>query len=112
MGHGMDTPDQTSEGGSSRDKLISDLKLVLKDAEELLRSTGQQLGSSYQSARARFGSKLDSAKDNLDTVQTKVSSGSKEAMATTDRYVQANPWQAVGIGAVAGLVIGILLARR
>jgi ElaB/YqjD/DUF883 family membrane-anchored ribosome-binding protein len=108
----MDTPDQTSEGGSSRDKLISDLKLVLKDAEELLRSTGQQMGSRYQSAREKFGSTLDSTKNNLGTVQTRVTTGSKDAMATTDRYVQANPWQAVGIGALAGLLIGILVARK
>lgn len=108
----MDTPDQTSEGGSNRDKLISDLKLVLKDAEELLRSTGQQMGAGYQSARAKFGSTLESAKGNFDTVQTRVTTGSKDAMASTDRYVQANPWQAVGIGALAGLVIGILVSRR
>jgi ElaB/YqjD/DUF883 family membrane-anchored ribosome-binding protein len=109
----MNTTEQTSEG---RDKLISDLKLVIKDAEELLRNTGQQVGqqvdSKYQSARARFESTLQSAKSNLGSVQDRMTAGSRDAMETTHQYVQANPWQSVGIGAIAGLVVGLLLTRK
>jgi ElaB/YqjD/DUF883 family membrane-anchored ribosome-binding protein len=108
-GHDMDTKEQTS---SSRDKLVSDLKMVIKDAEELLRGTGQQMDSTYQSARARFESTLQNAKSSLGNVQGRVTSGGKDVLDTTDKYVQANPWQSVGIGAIAGLVIGYLLSRR
>jgi ElaB/YqjD/DUF883 family membrane-anchored ribosome-binding protein len=102
----MDTTEQTSTG---RDKLVNDLKLVIKDAEELLKTTGQQ---GYQSARARFESTLQNAKLGLDNVQGRVSTGTRDAVETTGRYVQENPWQAVGIGAVAGLVIGLLVGRK
>lgn len=109
----MNTTEQTSEG---RDKLISDLKLVIKDAEELLRTTGQQVGqqvdSTYQAARARFESTLQSAKSNLGSAQQTVSARGKDVMETTHQYVQANPWQSVGIGAIAGLVVGFLLTRK
>jgi ElaB/YqjD/DUF883 family membrane-anchored ribosome-binding protein len=109
-GYSMDTTEQSSESG--RDKLVSDLKLVIKDAEELLRSTGQQMDSRYQSARARFESTLQNARTGLGTVQERVTTQGKDAFDTTDQYVQAHPWQAVGIGAVAGLLIGALLSRK
>ena len=36
----------------------------------------------------------------------------KQAARVTDDYVRDNPWQAVGIAAMAGLVLGILISRR
>jgi len=34
------------------------------------------------------------------------------AAKATDEYVRANPWKAVGIGALAGFVLGLLVTRR
>ena len=39
-------------------------------------------------------------------------SGALVAAKTADDFVKENPWQAVGISALAGLVIGILISRR
>lgn len=103
---------ETTNASASREKLMADLKLVIQDAEELLRSTGQQVGASYQAARARFESTLQEARGNFGGVQDRALTSSKDAMDAADRYVQANPWQSVGIGAAAGLLIGILLGRR
>jgi ElaB/YqjD/DUF883 family membrane-anchored ribosome-binding protein len=110
----MNTEQPTSTEG--REKLVNDLKTVIKDAEELLRGTGQQMGqqmdSTYQSARARFESTLQNAKTSLGGAQDKLASQGKDAMEITQKYVQENPWQSVGIGAVAGIVVGILLSRK
>ena len=35
-----------------------------------------------------------------------------QAAKATDEYVHDNPWQAVGIAAVAGVVLGLLISRR
>jgi ElaB/YqjD/DUF883 family membrane-anchored ribosome-binding protein len=107
-GHAM-TTDQTA---SSRDKLVADLKMVIKDAEELLRGTGQQVDSTYQAARSRFESTLQNARTGLGTVQGRVTSGGKDMLDSTERYVNENPWQSVAIGAAAGLALGYLLSRR
>lgn len=100
------------EGGSIRDRLLSDLKLIIKDAEDLLRNTGSQAGDGYQAARARFESTLHSARGELSTLEQQVMESTREAMEQADNYVQQNPWQAVGAGAIAGLVIGLWLGRR
>ncbi|MEN3297290.1 MAG: hypothetical protein V7642_6543 [Burkholderiales bacterium] len=105
----MNTTEQIT---SSREKLVSDLKLVIKDAEEMLRNTGQQMDSTYQAARSRFESTLQNARSSLGTVPGRVTSSSKDVLESTERYVNENPWQSVGIGAAAGLIIGYLLSRR
>jgi len=102
----------TGQRNDFRDRLIDDLRLVIKDAEDLLRTTGQQVDEGYQVARARFESTLSSAKSGLTTLEDRVSTTARDALETTNDYVQANPWQAVGAGALAGLVIGLLIGRR
>jgi ElaB/YqjD/DUF883 family membrane-anchored ribosome-binding protein len=95
-----------------RESLLNDLRLIMKDAEDLLRNTGQQASEGYQKARAKFESTLSTARDGLSTAEERLMETSREAMETADQYVRENPWQAVGIGALAGLVAGLLIGRR
>lgn len=99
-------------GGDIRDRLLEDLRLVIKDAEDLLRSTGQQVDEGYRVARARFESTLSDARSSLSTLEERVADGTRDAIETTQQYVKENPWQAVGIGALTGLAIGLLIGRR
>jgi ElaB/YqjD/DUF883 family membrane-anchored ribosome-binding protein len=100
------------QGASVRDRLVDDLKLVIKDAEDLLRSTTSQASDGYQAAREKFESTLGTAKGHLTNLQGQVIDSSREALDSAQDYVQRNPWQAVGIGAFAGLVAGLLIARK
>lgn len=99
-------------GGDIRDRLLEDLRLVIKDAEDLLRSSGQQLDEGYRVARARFESTLSDARSSLSGLEERVAEGARDALDTTQQYVKENPWQAVGIGALTGLAIGLLIGRR
>jgi ElaB/YqjD/DUF883 family membrane-anchored ribosome-binding protein len=105
----MNTAQRTTD---ARDNLVSNLKAVIRDAEELLKNTGQQVDDNFQSAKARFESTLSTARSGLDSAQESVIARTREAAKTTDHYVQDNPWRAVGIAAVAGVVIGLLLGRE
>lgn len=98
--------------GQTRDRLIADLKMVIKDAEELLRGTRTQAGEGYQMARARFESTFADARDGLSSLEETVATVTRDALETADEYVQSHPWQSVGIGALAGLVVGLWLGRR
>lgn len=95
----------------ARDNFIHNLKAVIRDAEELLKSSGQQVDEGYQSAKARFGSTLSTARSGLDTAQESVVARTKDAVHGTDQYVHENPWRSVGVAAIAGIVIGLLLSR-
>jgi ElaB/YqjD/DUF883 family membrane-anchored ribosome-binding protein len=98
--------------GTTRDRLLDDLKLVIRSAEDMLRSTGQQAGESYDAARARFETTISTAKDSLGELEQKLTIVARDALETTDEYVHQNPWQSVGIGALAGLLVGLWIGRR
>jgi ElaB/YqjD/DUF883 family membrane-anchored ribosome-binding protein len=96
----------------SREKLVQDLKAVVNDAEDLLRATAQQTGEKIAVVRAKAEESLKAAKARIAEEGEAVVARAKVAAKTADQFVKENPWQAVGIGALAGLVIGILISRR
>ena len=95
-----------------REKLASDLRIVISDAEELLRATAGQMGEKAVIARERIQESLRTAKDKLSRAQEAVVDKTKAAARATDDYVHEHPWGAVGIAAAVGLVIGMLISRR
>ena len=102
----------TPDTDVSTEKLAQDLKIVISDAEELLRATASQAGEKVAAARERIQASLASAKVKLSDVERAALEKAKEAAKATDEYVQENPWQAVGIAAGVGFVLGILIGRR
>jgi ElaB/YqjD/DUF883 family membrane-anchored ribosome-binding protein len=96
----------------SREKLMGDLRTVMADAEELLRATASQTGERITAARAKAEESLKAAKARLLEQEEAAVAKAKEAAKAADDYVRANPWMAVGIAALAGLILGILAARR
>ena len=96
----------------ARDQLMSDLKSVIQDAESWLRNGGTLTGEELQAAKAKFERTISSAKADLIRLEEQVVEQTKAAAKATDEYVHEHPWQAVGVGAAAGLLIGLLISRR
>ena len=103
---------QSASNDVSKEKLVADLKVVVADAEELLRATASQAGEKVVAARERIQASLATAKVKLTDAEQVLLEKSKLAAKATDEYVRENPWQAVGAAAVAGLVLGVLISRR
>jgi ElaB/YqjD/DUF883 family membrane-anchored ribosome-binding protein len=103
---------QSASNDVSKEKLVADLKVVVADAEELLRATASQAGEKVSAARERIQASLGTAKVKLAEAERALLEKTKQAAKATDDYVRDNPWQAVGIAAMAGLVLGILISRR
>ena len=97
--------------GVSKEKLMQDLRMVVADAEELLRATASQTGEKVSAARERIQGHLDAAKERLEDAEAMMIEKTKAAALATDEYVHDNPWRAVGIAAGVGLVVGMLIAR-
>jgi ElaB/YqjD/DUF883 family membrane-anchored ribosome-binding protein len=95
----------------TKDKLFSDLKVLISDAEELLKVTANQAGERVAAARHRIEQSLEEGKKSLADAEGIVIDKTKEAAKATDVYVRENPWNAVGIAAGIGLILGLLLRR-
>jgi ElaB/YqjD/DUF883 family membrane-anchored ribosome-binding protein len=58
----MDTPEESSR---TQERLIDDLRLVIENAEELLRNTDHYTSVLYQSAREKLAMALNAANEEL-----------------------------------------------
>jgi ElaB/YqjD/DUF883 family membrane-anchored ribosome-binding protein len=98
--------------GKSTSPIARDIQNVVTDAQELLKTVQSEGENKLADVKTKVQAKLDNAKQMLGQLQTSVQDGAKVAVDTTDAYVRANPWRAVGISAALGALIGFLAARR
>ncbi len=96
----------------SKDKLVDDLKLLISDAEELLKLTADQQGGKLDDLRARINGRVALAKDRLADAEAAIVDTGKKAVRATDDYVHENPWQSVGVAAGVAFLLGLLVSRR
>lgn len=94
------------------DQLIDDLTAVIRDAENLLRATAAQTGDKVDEIRARAEESVRQAKERLAGIEDEALKHARVLAGEADEYVRGNPWQAVGIAAGIGLVLGVLMTRR
>ncbi|MEZ5614720.1 MAG: YqjD family protein [Rhodocyclaceae bacterium] len=96
----------------NKEKLIADLKVVVADAEEILKATAGQAGEKMADLRARLQDHLNSARHNLAEAQAAVVERTRQVARVTDDYVHDNPWRSIGIAAGIGFLFGLLIGRR
>ena len=93
------------------DKLMADLRVLAADMEQLLKVTASQTGQHVAQVRAKAEESLKAAKARAADLQRVALAKTQAAGRATDDYVRANPWQAIAVCAVAGIVLGFVLAR-
>ena len=98
--------------GQSKDRLMSDLRVVIRDAEELIAAAGHEAGEGFKVAKEKMEASLKSAKEELAYAEGVALSKAKEAARSTDEYVKSHPWQSVGMAAAIGVIFGFLISRK
>lgn len=98
--------------GASKEKLVADFRMVVADAEELLRLTAGQAGEKMGELRERATANLVVAKEKLAEAEAALLERTKQVARVTDDYVHDHPWRAIGAAAGVGLIIGLLIGRR
>jgi ElaB/YqjD/DUF883 family membrane-anchored ribosome-binding protein len=103
---------ENAANSTGRDKFVQDMRMVISDAEELLRATANQAGEKIGVARERIQDSLHQAKAKLAEAEAVLKERGADAARYTDEYVHENPWRVIGIAAAVGLVLGLLMTRR
>lgn len=106
----------TRSTSDSTDKLVEDFNTVIADTEQLLRSVAATGGDKASSMRAGVERNLDVARQRLRQLQDSALEKGRDAVRAGDEYVHENPWEsigvAVGVAALAGVFVGLMLSRR
>jgi ElaB/YqjD/DUF883 family membrane-anchored ribosome-binding protein len=92
----------------STDKLVTDLKRVVRDSEELLQSSAGAVGEKAHEMRERLAQTLESAKAACRRLEEKAIDAAK----ATDHVIREHPYPSLGIAFGIGLLIGVLVTRR
>ncbi len=97
---------------SAQDKLERDMRNVVGEVEDLLRSVGAQGSAATHATQDRLAGALEGVQQRLRALDEQVRTGTRHAAVATDDLVHARPWQAMAVAAAVGLLAGVLIARR
>lgn len=89
-------------------KVVSDLKTLSRDAEDLVKATAGHAGEKVGELRAKLSSAIESAKGTCHRLEEKAIAGAKAA----DKTIREHPYESIGVAFGVGLLIGVLVGRR
>jgi ElaB/YqjD/DUF883 family membrane-anchored ribosome-binding protein len=94
------------------EKLMKDLRAVVVDTEDLIKATAGQTGERIEKVRARAEESLRAARQRVQSAGGDMQAAAEGAARQLDGQVRDNAWTAIAVAAGAGLIAGILLARK
>jgi ElaB/YqjD/DUF883 family membrane-anchored ribosome-binding protein len=97
-------------GARNSESVVGELNRIVTQAEELLKTLGEEGGAAAEAVRQRVIRTVSQAKVKLADAGSRVRSATTDAAKVTDRYVQDNPWKSIAYGAAAGAVVAIIAA--
>ncbi|MCE0460139.1 MULTISPECIES: DUF883 family protein [Pseudomonas] len=97
---------------TAQEILKEDFQTLVSDTERLLEHTATLAGDQADELRSQIHETLLRARDTLKVTEDSMRERGQAAVIATEQYVQANPWQSVGIAAGVGFLIGLLATRR
>ena len=90
----------------------NELKALVRDAQALFDEATAAGGAKAEELRAQGMKMLDHAIAAAHDLQETAMRKGRKIAHDTEEYVHDNPWRAIGIAGVAGLLIGMLIAKR
>jgi ElaB/YqjD/DUF883 family membrane-anchored ribosome-binding protein len=94
------------------DEVAANFKEVVADTEALLKATANQGGEKLAEIRAKAEKSLSVVKAKMSETEAELLAKTKAAAKATDEYVHENPWNAIGVAAGVGILIGFFIGRR
>jgi ElaB/YqjD/DUF883 family membrane-anchored ribosome-binding protein len=108
----MDPQVDTSQARTTQNTGNGNLNEFLSNVEDLTRAIKNVETPEIARVRAKVKIALAAAKSALSDGAEQVRGQARQVSQKTDGYVRDKPWQVMGIAAVVGVVLGILMTRR
>jgi ElaB/YqjD/DUF883 family membrane-anchored ribosome-binding protein len=100
---------------AAADSTVVELTRIVAQAEELLKTLGEEGGAAAEAVRQRVLRTVNQAKVRLADTRDRVRERAVDVSRETDRYVHDNPWKSIAYGAAAGAAVALIataLLRR
>ena len=89
-----------------------EIKNLVADVEDLMARIGDLKDADVVRVRNKVQRAVDATKQSLADGADAIRQRAQSVASTADEYVRDSPWQAIGIAALVGAVVGILATRR
>jgi len=97
---------------TNSEQLIGDFKALMADAQALITATAGHEDGTLSAIRTKALDTLSNAKESLSSIEGTLTDKAKVVAEGADEFVHRNPWEAVGVAAGLGLLIGLFIGRR
>ena len=111
----METVYENIEGSHSavaRERVLTDLQALTRDAEELLKATAGDVSDKAKEARSRVKAALERARTTCAHLQDQTVATAKAAAKKADIVIRDHPYESIGVAFGVGLLLGVVVARR
>jgi ElaB/YqjD/DUF883 family membrane-anchored ribosome-binding protein len=89
-----------------------EIKSLIADVEDLMARIADLKDADVVRVRGKVQRAVEATKQSLADGADVIRQHAQDVASTADDYVRDRPWQAVGIAALVGAVVGILATRR
>lgn len=96
------------ETQKAKQRINEDFRLLVEDAQALLKATADDADKATKEARDRLAGRLKEYRDRYSDLEHAIVGRAEQV----DRYVKDKPYQAMGAALGAGLLLGWLFSRK
>jgi len=89
-----------------------EIKSLIADVEDLVAKIADLNDADVMRVRNKVQRAIDAAKESIAGGADTLRQQAQRAASSADDYVRDSPWQAVGIAALVGVLIGLVATRR
>lgn len=94
------------------EEFVERVKQSLDEAERMLLQAAEATGDKAEELRESAMRSLRRTREGLHSTQDELMYRGRRAARATDEYVHDNPWRAIGMAGLVGVLIGAIICRR
>ena len=95
-----------------REELLGEIRDILTRAEELFDEKSKAGSEELKRLKESLNSRIDKARERFAVLQEDAMSNAKNIAKQTDSLVQENPYKAIGVAGLIGLLLGVLISKK
>jgi ElaB/YqjD/DUF883 family membrane-anchored ribosome-binding protein len=104
--------DLSSSVGDIKSVASAEIKNLIADVEDLMARIADLKDADVARVRSKVQRAVEATKQSLAESADTLRQHAQRVAGSADDYVRDSPWQAVGVAALIGAVVGILATRR
>jgi ElaB/YqjD/DUF883 family membrane-anchored ribosome-binding protein len=106
---GMDSA--AFEKKSAAEVIADELRTLVSELQHMVQGIANDADPALVQMRRKIEAAMASAKRAVLDGQHRVERQARGALERSDQYVRSNPWQTARMAAIAGVVVGVVIAR-